>query len=129
MSLLYKGIGLVLICLIITLIFGKKSEYAFFVSSIGVLLVAALILSRISPYLKQIENTVTGETGIAEYFKTAIKCTGIALITQTVSNVCKDYNQTSLSSAAELMGKGIIFALCTPLFLNVLDVATKFLKL
>lgn len=68
-------------------------------------------VSGIIETLKSLAEKTGLDTGI---YKTVIKITGIAYITQSASELCKDAGEGALSGKVELFGKVLICASALP---------------
>ncbi len=108
---------------------SRMPEYALLLSLGITAVVLVYIISQIVPAVKRITDRISRENGELSFVKTALKITVIGYLSEISSDVCKDYGQTAIGKIAQTGGKCIIFILCVPLVLNLLDTALEFLKL
>lgn len=87
----------------------------------------AVFLESVS-YLTDIIDTLSGMvSGLEEtsaYLKIMFKVLGIALITQIVSDLCRDCGESALAGQTEVAAKIFIVALILPLLQAVVKVIT-----
>lgn len=125
---LFKIAALCLAAVFIIVIFTQyKKEYAAIVSvAVGGLVLILCFKTVMSPLytlLSYIEKA-----GIdRKYFTTALKAVVLGLITQFVSDTCRDFDSASIASKAELAGKICIFIICMPMLEELFTLITKLL--
>lgn len=87
----------------------------------------AVFLESVS-YLTDIIDTLSGMvSGLEEtsaYLKIMFKVLGIALITQIISDLCRDCGESALAGQTEVVAKIFIVALILPLLQAVVKVIT-----
>lgn len=87
----------------------------------------AVFLESVS-YLTDIVDTLSGMvSGLEEtsaYLKIMFKVLGIALITQIISDLCRDCGESALAGQTEVAAKIFIVALILPLLQAVVKVIT-----
>ena len=87
----------------------------------------AVFLESVS-YLTDIIDTLSGMvSGLEEtsaYLKIMFKVLGIALITQIISDLCRDCGESALAGQTEVAAKMFIVALILPLLQAVVKVIT-----
>lgn len=125
---LFKIAALCLAAVFIIVMFTQyKKEYAAIVSvAVGGLILILCFKAIMEPLytlLSYIEKA-----GIdRKYFTTALKAVVLGLITQFVSDTCRDFNSAAIAAKAELAGKICIFIICTPLLEELFTLITKLL--
>lgn len=104
-----------------------KSEYAIIVSAAaGGIILIRIIGGIIEPILNLSE--LLSVAGIKlSYFTAALKALGVCVICGFVSDICKDFGQTALSSFALMAGKCAVFVMSIPILTDLLEAAYKFL--
>lgn len=98
-----------------------KHEYAIVVQiSTGTILMLSIVV--------KIGDLITELTGLSstiglsvDYIKLLIKVLGICIITQFVSELCKDSGENSLASQIEFAGKIIVVTLMLPLLKSIIN--------
>lgn len=87
----------------------------------------AVFLESVS-YLTDIIDTLSGMVSgleeISAYLKIMFKVLGIALITQIISDLCRDCGESALAGQTEVAAKIFIVALILPLLQAVVKVIT-----
>ncbi len=121
-------LGIIITALLLgTVLKQYKSEYAIGISVVaGVIIALRLISGMIQPIARlwqMLENA-----GIKQsYFTAALKALGICLLCGFVSDLCKDFGQTALSSFTLTAGKCAVFIISVPILLDLLQTAYKFI--
>lgn len=91
---------------------------------------AALLLfalNMISPYLSQIGDMLK-ETGNTQIFQTALKATGICLLSEFAEGTCADFGQSALAAKARLMGRIGLLILALPYAAKVIETAQGLIR-
>lgn len=87
----------------------------------------AVFIESVS-YLSEIIDTLSSMVGglkeTSSYLKIMFKVLGIALITQIISDLCRDSGESALASQTEVAAKIFIVALILPLLQAVVKVIT-----
>lgn len=90
----------------------KLSSSVFF---LGILAVAA------SPILREL-SSMMASSALADQSQTLLSAVGIALLTGTVSEICRDCKEGAVAGYVELAGRLEILLLCLPLLAEILGV-------
>lgn len=106
----------------------QRAEFSFLISVLTVVIILAYFLSKIFEPVSLLFQKIEDYGIEASYFKVALKALGIGYITNFSVNICKEAGQTSIASAAEMVGKGSIFILSLPMVINIVDLALGFIK-
>lgn len=106
----------------------QRAEFSFLISVLTVVIILAYFLSKIIEPISLLFQKIEDYGIEASYFKVALKALGIGYITNFSVNICKEAGQTSIASAAEIVGKGSIFILSLPMVINIVDLALGFIK-
>lgn len=121
------GVTAFTVVALITIIFLKKQnpEYALLVSAAaGAVLLATVIGWVYSPLSNMFQKLV--DYGVKSYLvEYLLKVFAICYLTKFASELCNDFDQTSLSAKIELAGRGTVFILTLPLLDSVLEVASS----
>lgn len=62
------------------------------------------------------------------YIRIAVKVTGICVISQLVSDVCRDCSESTFASAVELAGRVMIIIVTLPVLETLLEISVKMLS-
>lgn len=109
----------------IIIIFNQyKKEYAAVISvAVGCLALLLCFNSVASPLYTLLEHFESA--GIdRKYFTVALKSVALGIITQFVSDTCRDFGCSAIAAKAELAGKISIFIICMPLVEELFAVIT-----
>ncbi len=114
---------------VVALIFGLfLRQHNKTVSLILIIFACVAVFFESATSLTEIINTLTemagglGET--SAYLKIMFKVLGIALITQIISDLCRDCGESALAGQTEVAAKIIIVSLILPLLQAVIKVIT-----
>ena len=117
----FKITGFALLSLTaIVLLRRMKEEYAMFVSLVAGVFLTLTALSLLEPVLSYAANLgKASDAGI--FIPLILKSSGVAVISATASDLCKDSGESALGNKLELCGKALILSLALPLIKNVFD--------
>ena len=124
----FKIAGLCLAAVFIVVIFTQyKKEYAATVSIAVGGMVLILCLKTVMEPLYTLLGYIEKAGIDRKYFTTALKTVVLGLITQFVSDTCRDFDSAAIAAKAELAGKICIFITCMPLLEELFTLITKLL--
>lgn len=93
---------------------------------------SVLIFLRVASSLSQIFASITeissGAQAAAQYIKMMMKVLGIVLITQFISDLCRDSGENALAGQTETAAKIIVISMILPLFDSVLNIISGLLQ-
>lgn len=81
-------------------------------------------ISSLSEIVDSLNELASGMGEISSYLKIMFKVLGIALITQIISDICRDSGESALSGQTEVAAKILIVTLILPLLQAVVEVIT-----
>lgn len=81
-------------------------------------------VSYLTDIIDTLSSMVSGLDETSAYLKIMFKVLGIALITQIISDLCRDSGESALASQTEVAAKIFIVALILPLLQAVVKVIT-----
>lgn len=105
----------------------KNRSFALIISLCGaccVLLFVFTQLSAVSDKLKKLAD----DTGQGDYISLMIKLLAITLLTQGVSDVCRDNGENALAGVCEFGAKIMVVSLMLPLFETLITVVGGMIK-
>lgn len=82
------------------------------------------ILNGLTTVFDSIKNLSDGIEPISQYIKLMIKVLGITLISQFVSDLCRDSGENALANIVEISSKIIVIVMILPLFETILKIVT-----
>lgn len=71
--------------------------------------------------------SMMAESAIADYAGILLSAIGIAILTQTVSEICRDCKEGAVAGYVELAGRLELLLLCLPLLAEILGVVEELL--
>lgn len=81
-------------------------------------------ISSLSEIVDSLNELASGMGEISSYLKVMFKVLGIALITQIISDICRDSGESALAGQTEVAAKILIVTLILPLLQAVVEVIT-----
>lgn len=81
-------------------------------------------ISSLSEIVDSLNELASGMGEISSYLKIMFKVLGIALITQIISDICRDSGESALAGQTEVAAKILIVTLILPLLQAVVEVIT-----
>jgi stage III sporulation protein AD len=123
-----KVIGIALIALVIIIVVKQyKPEFAVYVSLAAGVLLLSMSFQSIADILNLI-NSYTEQVSINNKFVLIlIKITGIAILAEFATSICKDAGETAIASKLDIASKVIIISVSIPIITSLLEVVLKIL--
>ena len=123
-----KIIGVGLIALIIIIIVKQyRPEFTMYVSVAAGIIILLLVMDKLSAIINLLTNLANRTSINNEFIFLIIKITGIAILTEFASSVCKDSGETAIASKVDMGGKIIIIAMSIPIIASLLETILKVL--
>ena len=123
-----KIIGVGLIALIIIIIVKQyRPEFTIYVSVAAGIIILLLVMDKLSSIIDLLTNLANKTSINNEFIFLLIKITGIAILTEIASSVCKDSGETAIASKVDMGGKIIIIAMSIPIIASLLETILKVL--
>lgn len=128
MSEVIKIIGIGMISLIVIIVIKQyKPEFTLYISIIAGILIFTIALQKMGAIVNLIKN-ISGKAGInGEFLSILLKITGIAILTEFATSVCKDSGEAAIASKIELGSKVIIISMSIPIISSLLELMLKIL--
>lgn len=125
----YKILGFAMVSLTAIFILKRvKEEYAVLLSVLSGVILTGFGLSLLSPVIEFTLKTIDSHQN-KELSLLLIKASGIAIITNVGSDLCKDCGEGSLGGRLELCGKALILSMALPLIESIFQYCTALLNL
>ena len=123
-----KLIGIGLIALVIIIIVKQyKPEFAIYVSLAAGILILGMTFDTISQIVGVI-NDYTNKASINNKFVIVLlKITGIAILAEFATSICKDAGESAIATKIDLGGKIILISLSIPVISSTLETLTQLL--
>ena len=123
-----KIIGVGLIALIIIIIVKQyRPEFTMYDSVAAGIIILLLVMDKLSAIINLLTNLANRTSINNEFIFLLIKITGIAILTEFASSVCKDSGETAIASKVDMGGKIIIIAMSIPIIASLLETILKVL--
>lgn len=120
------GVGFVSI-IIISIIKQYKPEFTIYVSILAGVIILAFATDKISGIINLLQNIASKTNINTNFIKILIKITGIAILTEFASSVCKDAGDTAIASKVDIGGKVLIVSFSVPIIQSLLETVLKIL--
>ena len=106
---------------------GVKNDFAGLVSVATGILLMGYALSGFYPIIKYIDG-ITENSGFSLYTETILKAIGIAVVTETAADICRDFGESAIAAKVELAAKSVIILLAMPVVQSLLALAFGVMK-
>lgn len=81
------------------------------------------VIASLSPLISFVRELITGTEGSSDVIPLLMTVVAIAIVCQTVCDICKDNGENTLSSVVEFAGNAEIILLSLPIIKKLLDTA------
>ena len=98
-----------------------------YVSVAAGIIILLLVMDKLSSIIDLLTNLANKTSINNEFIFLLIKITGIAILTEFASSVCKDSGETAIASKVDMGGKIIIIAMSIPIIASLLETILKVL--
>lgn len=123
----FLGISIsVLLCGV--LIKDKNRPIAVVLSIAGACILLGTAVGEIREIALRVTEISSSVPSGAEYIKLMMKVLAITLLTQLVSDICRDNGEGALASMTEIVAKVVVIALVLPLFETVITIVSGLVK-
>lgn len=123
-----RGVALVLVGVILSIIVSRQNKDLGVLLSIGVCTMtcisAAVYLENLTDFLEHI--LILSDIN-REYLSILLKCTGIGLLSELAGLICIDAGESSMSKALQLLANGAILFLSLPLLEKLIELLEEVL--
>ena len=120
------GIGLISL-IVIVVIKQYRPEFAVYVSIIAGLLIMGFVIGKLNGII-EIFKTLANKTSLnSSFLGILIKITGIAILTEFTTSICKDAGEGAIATKVDLGGKIIIMSMSIPIISSLLETILKIL--
>ena len=112
---------------IIIIIKQYKPEFAVYSSLIAGVIILFMIMDKLAGVINLLASLTTKASVNTEFIAILLKITGISILTEFASSVCKDSGETAIASKIDLGGKIIIIAMSIPIITSLFQLVIKIL--
>ena len=121
------GVSLsVLFCALI--LKDRNRTYAVLLSVAGSVMLLAIIVGELSGLASKLRELTSFSDSSEAYLKLMLKALGITILTQIVSDICRDNGENALASMTEAASKIAVISMLFPLFDTIIDIVGGLLK-
>lgn len=120
------GIGLISL-IIIVVIKQYRPEFAVYVSIMAGLLIIGMVISKLSGIVEILKSLANKASLNNNFLGILIKITGIAILTEFTTSICKDAGEGAIATKVDLGGKVIIMSMSIPIISSLLETILKIL--
>ena len=125
MSDIIKIIGIGFVTLIITIMLKEyKKDFAIYVTLIGGMLIIFLMID----YLESIVGFISGLSENNDFILLLLKITGISILTEFATSICRDSGESAIASKVDLGGKIIVISMSIPVISATLNGLLRLLE-
>ncbi len=119
-------VGVIVVISVIALVLKQyKPEYSVGVVLVSSVVILLVLIREITPILDVVENLMNRVNFSSENIKILFKSLGICYVTKFAGDICIDCGQTTLASKVDLTGKIAILVVSIPLFVSLIDIASR----
>lgn len=123
-----KLIGIGLVALVVIIIVKQyKPEFAIYVSLIAGILILSMTFDTISQIVNLIKGYSEKISVNNKFILVLLKITGIAILAEFATSICKDAGETAIASKIDIGSKVMIIATSIPIISSLLEVILKVL--
>lgn len=123
-----KIIGIGLVALVIIIIFKQnKPEFAIYIELIAGVIILSLCFDKITTVINFIREISTKIELSNKFVGVMLKITGIAILAEFATSICKDAGESAIASKIEIGSKIIIITTAIPIISSLLDIVLKVL--
>ena len=124
-----KFIGITLCVLFCSLMLKDSNrQIAVILSITGVVLLLFTAVGELSKIVKSVTELSSSSGAALVYSKLMLKVLGITLLTQVVSDICRDNGENALASMTLTVAKIIVVSMVLPLFETVIGIIGGLVK-
>lgn len=120
------GFGIIAAILAVT-IKQEKPEMAIYISITAGLFILFIILGKLPPVIRVMENMMNKVQLGDIHLSTLLKIIGIAYITEFGVQICKDTGEGAIASKIEIGGKILIMVMSLPILIALMEIILKIL--
>ena len=123
MTILWKGLGIGLVCCIISLFIKDREKDFSVILGIGACVVVSIMaLSYLEPVLAFLRRLGSVGSLHSDHLSVLIKVVGIGLITDIAVQVCNDTGNSGTGKVMQFLGSAVMLWSAIPVFDALLDV-------
>lgn len=106
---------------------GLKNDFASFASIATGIALFAFAFAALYPVMEYVKK-ITENSEFSVYIESIVKALGIAVVTESAADICRDFGEASIGARVEFAAKALIMLLCLPVIESLLALAFGVLK-
>lgn len=123
-----KVIGISLVSLVIIIIVKQyKPEFTIYVSLAAGIIILSMTFSTLSEIIDLIKSYADKVSVSNKFILILLKITGIAILAEFATSICKDAGETAIASKLDMASKVIIISASIPIITSLLEIILKIL--
>lgn len=123
-----KIVGIGFLTLVVSLVLKEyKKEYAIYCSLIGGIILLTSSFGTIKEIVGFLSNISNKTSYNSEFLGLLLKITGIAVLVEYATSICRDSGETAIASKIDFAGKVIIISMSIPVISLTLTTLLKLL--
>lgn len=123
-----KIIGIALIALVIIIILRQyKPEFVIYVELIAGVIILSMSFEGITSIVNLIQSYSNKISISSKFIIVLLKITGIAILAEFASSICKDAGESSLATKIDIGSKVMIVTTSIPIISSLLEIILKVL--
>lgn len=120
------GIGLVAVTIII-IIKQYRPEFAIYISLLASAIILMLVFDKLFDIVNLINNFASKSSINTKFITLLIKITGIAILAEFATSICRDCGESAIASKIDIGGKIMIVSVSIPIISSLLETVLKIL--
>ena len=112
---------------IISILKQYRPEFTIYISLIAGIIIISIVIGKLDGIIQILKSLSEKSTIDKEFLNILLKVTGIAILTEYISSVCKDAGENAIANKVNLGGKLIIMSLSIPIISGLLETITAIL--
>lgn len=113
--------------IIIIILKQYKPEFAVYISILAGAIILFLVLDKLTGVINLLTNLASKASIDNQFLSILLKITGIAILTEYATSICKDSGEAAIANKIELGGKILIIAMSIPIISSLLEVMLSIL--
>lgn len=121
-------LGIGIIALVFSIILKQyRPEFSVYISLLAGVLILVIAMEKVSGIIQILMN-LSNRTSINKDFLVIIlKITGIAILTEYITSICKDAGESAIASKVDFGGKAMMMSLSIPIINGLLQTIANIL--
>ena len=112
---------------IISILKQYRPEFTIYISLIAGIIIISIVIGKLDGIIQILKSLSEKSTIDKEFLNILLKVTGIAILTEYISSVCKDAGEHAIANKVNLRGKLVIMSLSIPIISGLLETITAIL--